>query len=69
MMNYNVEDGRVYFSFTKCDGMSIHYTNVDEEWFNQHNTDDITAEELSELAFKDRDNSKAKGKISWWGLG
>ena len=68
-MNVKFDDGRAYFSYTSCGGMRISYISVDEDWFNAHNSDNITAEELDKLAFEDRENSKAQGKISWWGLG
>ena len=63
------DDGKVHFSFDKCDGMSIHYIAVDEDWFNEHNTEDIDAETLDKMAHEDRENSKVSGRISWWGLG
>ena len=69
MVRGKEENGRVYFSYSKCDGMSQHYYNVDKDWFDEHNTESITAEELSDLAYKDRENSKVDGRISWWGLG
>ena len=69
MVRGQVKDGRVHFSYTKCGGMSIHYIDVDEEWFNKQDTENLTAEELDELAKKDQDNSKSKGTIQWWGLG
>lgn len=63
------ENNMVSFSFTVCDGMSQHYVIVDKDWFDAHNTPEITAEELDKLAWKDKENSKADGKVSWWGLG
>ena len=69
MVKGQVKDDRVHFNYSKCDGMSIHYVSVDEQWFNEHNTENMTPEELDKLAFEDKENSKAQGKISWWGLG
>ena len=69
MVRGREKEGRVYFDFTKCDGMSIHYNSVDKDWFDAHNTESMTAEELDGLAWHDKDNSKVDGKISWWGLG
>lgn len=64
-----IENGMVSFSFTVCDGMSHHYNVVDKDWFNEHNTPEITNEELEKLAWNDKEHSKATGKVSWWGLG
>ncbi len=69
MVRGTVNDGRVSFYYSKCDGMSQHYNTVDEDWFNEHNTESITAEELDSLAWHDKENSKVEGKISWIGLG
>lgn len=69
MVRGKEQDGRVYFSYSKCDGMSQHQLSVDKTWFDEHNTEGMTAEELDSLAYADRDNSKVEGKISWWGLG
>ena len=63
------ESGKVFFSFSKCDGMSQHMNYVDKDWFNAHNTESMTAEELEGLAWHDKDNSKVEGRVSWWGLG
>lgn len=69
-MNRYIDAGdTIRFSYYKCDGMSQHKFTVDKEWFNTHNTDSITAEELEELARADRENSKIEGCISWIGLG
>ena len=63
------DDGKVHFSFNKCDGMSIHYVSVDKSWFDEYNTEDMNDEEMEKLAYKDKENSKVDGRISWWGLG
>ena len=63
------DNGKIFFSFSKCDGMSQHMNYVDKDWFDAHNTTEMTAEELEGLAWHDKDNSKVEGKISWWGLG
>ena len=63
------DNGRVFFSYSKCDGMSQHYNEVDIEWFDKHNTEDMTEEKLEKLAQDDKENSHSDGKISWWGLG
>lgn len=62
-------DGRVYFNYSKCDGMSQHMFSVDKAWCDTHNTDEIDAEQLDKMAYDDKENSKVEGKISWWGLG
>lgn len=63
------ENNRIGFHYSKCDGMSQHYNEVDKDWFDAHNTKEITAEELEKLAWKDKENSHADGITRWWGLG
>ena len=62
-------DGKIYFSYSVCGGMSQHQNYVNKDWFEAHNTEDMTAEKLEKLAWEDKENSKTDGKISWWGLG
>ena len=63
------ENNRVGFHYSKCDGMSQHYNEVDKAWFDAHNTEDMTEERMEKLAYADRENSHVDGKTSWWGLG
>lgn len=69
MVRGKEKDGRIHFSYDKCDGAFIHYISVDKKWFNEHNTQNMTAEELDKLAFADKELSQASGRISCWGLG
>ena len=60
---------RVSFYYSKCDGMFQHYNEVDKDWFDAHNTESMTAEELEGLAWNDKANSHVDGHTSCWGLG
>ena len=63
------DNNRVGFHYSKCDGMSQHYNEVDKDWANLHVTPEMTAEELEKLAWANKDESKVDGITHWWGLG
>lgn len=66
----NINDTRVSFSYSKCDGMVQTTTVVDKKWFDEHNTETMTPEELDYLAYskEERNLSNATGQTMWWGL-
>lgn len=70
MLNvYSKVDDRVTLRWSTCDGMCSHILTVNSDWFNSHNKDCKTYEELQRLAYKDKECSMPEGKSSWWGLG